>query len=79
MERVAFLIERTGERIGCLLNPESIVRRRVAGVRTRRSAGGLLTGTGLSDDQLIYTGGGTTDDMALLAVRRPSVPRTDGR
>jgi|SRR5262252_8797616 len=61
MERVAFLIERTGERIGCLLNPESIVRRRAAGLRRRRSAGGLLTGRGLSDDQLIYTGGGTTE------------------
>ena len=61
MERVAFLIERTGERIGCLLNPESIVRRRSAGLRRRRSAGGLLTGRGLSDDQLIYTGGGTTE------------------
>jgi hypothetical protein len=61
MERVAFLIEHTNERIGCLLNPESIVRRRVAGLRRRRSAGGLLTGRGLSDDQLIYTGGGTTE------------------
>src|SRR5262245_56686798 len=61
MERVAFLIEHTGERIGCLLNPESVVRRRVAGVRPRRSVGGLLTGSGLSDDQLIYTGGGTTE------------------
>jgi hypothetical protein len=61
MERVAFLIEGAGERIGCLLNPESVVRRRVAGVRARRSVGGLLTGAGLSDDQLIYTGGGTTE------------------
>ena len=61
MERVAFLIEHTGERIGCLLNPESIVRRRAAGLRRRRSAGGLITGRGLSDDQLIYTGGGTTE------------------
>ena len=61
MERVAFLIEQTGERIGCLLNPESIVRRRAAGLRRRRSAGGLLTGRGLSDDQLIYTGGGSTE------------------
>src|SRR5262249_40734477 len=61
MERVAFLIEHTGERIGCLLNPESIVRRRSAGLRRRRSVGGLLTGRGLSDDQLIYTGGGTTE------------------
>ena len=67
MERVAFLIEHTGERIGCLLNPESIVRRRAAGLRRRRSAGGLLTGHGLSDDQLIYTGGGTTElDLDLL-------------
>jgi hypothetical protein len=61
MERVAFLIEHSGERIGCLLNPESIVRRRSAGLRPRRSVSGLLTGRGLSDDQLIYTGGGTTE------------------
>ncbi len=61
MERVAFLIEHTGERIGCLLNPQSVVRRRVAGLRQRRSVGGLLTGGGLSDDQLIFTGGGMTE------------------
>lgn len=61
MERVAFLIEQTNQRIGCLLNPESIVRRRAAGLRPRRSVSGLLTGRGLSDDQLIYTGGGTTE------------------
>jgi hypothetical protein len=61
MERVAFLIEHSGERIGCLLNPDSIVRRRAAGLRPRRSVSGLLTGRGLSDDQLIYTGGGTTE------------------
>ena len=61
MERVAFLIEHSGERIGCLLNPESIVRRRAAGLRPRRSVSGSLTGRGLSDDQLIYTGGGTTE------------------
>jgi hypothetical protein len=61
MERVAFLIEHSGERIGCLLNPESIVRRRAAGLRPRRSVNGVLTGSGLSDDQLIYTGGGTTE------------------
>lgn len=61
MERVAFLIEQTNQRIGCLLNPESIVRRRAAGLRPRRSVNGLLTGRGLSDDQLIYTGGGMTE------------------
>jgi Contractile injection system tube protein len=61
MERVAFLIEETGERIGCLLNPESLIRRRTAGVRPRYSVGGLVTGKSLADDQLIYTGAGLTD------------------
>ena len=67
MERVAFLIEDTNERIGCLLNPESVVIRRRAGVRARRSAGGLVTGADLSDDQLLYAGGGNTElTMNLL-------------
>lgn len=67
MERVAFLIERTGQRIGCLLNPASVEMRRVAGVRPRRSAGGLLTGAALADDPLIHTGGGRTElDLDLL-------------
>jgi hypothetical protein len=67
MERVAFLIEDTGERIGCLLNPESLVLRRQAGVRARKSAGGLVTGADLADDQLLYCGGGNTElTMNLL-------------
>jgi hypothetical protein len=67
MERVAFLIEDTGERIGCLLNPESLVMRRQAGVRARRTAGGLVTGADLADDQLLYCGGGNTElTMNLL-------------
>ena len=67
MERVAFLIEVTNERIGCLLNPESLVIRRRAGVRPRRSAGGLVTGADLADDQLLYAGGGNTElTMNLL-------------
>lgn len=61
MERVAFLIEETGERIGCLLNPDTLVIRRAAGVQTRRSGGGQLTGAGLSDDPVLYTGGGKTE------------------
>src|SRR5882724_3068474 len=61
MERVAFLIEDTGERIACMLNPEDMVVRRVAGVRQRRSEGGVLTGAGLADDVLLYTGGGMTE------------------
>ncbi|HEV2914243.1 MAG TPA: hypothetical protein VGX92_13280 [Pyrinomonadaceae bacterium] len=61
MERVTFLIEETGERIACMLNPESLVIRRLAGVRQRRSAGGVLTGAGLADDTLLFTGGGMTE------------------
>lgn len=61
MERVAFLIEETGERIACMLNPEDLVVRRLAGVRPRRSSGGALTGAGLADDALLFTGGGTTE------------------
>lgn len=61
MERVAFLIEETGQRIACMLNPEDMVVRRQAGVRPRRSAGGALTGAGLADDALLFTGGGITE------------------
>jgi Contractile injection system tube protein len=61
MERVAFLIEETGERVACLLNPESVVVRRTAGVRQRRSIGGSLTGVELADDALLFTGGGMTE------------------
>ena len=61
MERVAFLIEETGERIACMLNPEEMVVRRLAGVRPRRLAGGVLTGAGLADDALLFTGGGMTE------------------
>jgi hypothetical protein len=60
MERVAFLVEETGQRVGCLLNPETVVIERLAGVRPRRSMGGPLTGQGLPDDALLFTGGGVT-------------------
>ncbi|MSP13081.1 MAG: hypothetical protein EXR62_09000 [Chloroflexi bacterium] len=67
MERVAFLIEKTGERLGCLLNPASLVLRRTAGIRSRRSIAGDLTGAGLADDPLLYTGGGRTElELELL-------------
>ncbi len=61
MERVAFLLEESGNRLGCLLNPESLVMRRTAGVQPRRTLGGQLTGERLADDPLLYTGGGTTE------------------
>lgn len=67
MERVTFLIEETNESFSCLLNPESLVIRRAAGLQTRQSAGGKLTGSGLNDDPLIFTGGGRTElEMDLL-------------
>lgn len=61
MERVAFLVEETNERITCLLNPESIMLRRAAGIRKLRSIGGVLTGAELADDKLLFTGGGMTE------------------
>ena len=61
MERVAFLLEHSGERLGCLLNPASLTVRRLAGVYPRRSIGGALTGATLLDDSLLYTGGGSTE------------------
>ncbi len=67
MERVAFLIESTGERIACLLNPESLVVRRTAGVEPHRLKGGTLAGSSAADDRLIFTGGGRTEiDLDLL-------------
>ena len=61
MERVAFLIEESGERLSCMLNPESLVVRRNAGIRPQQSINGSLTGLSLSDDPLLYTGGGRTE------------------
>jgi hypothetical protein len=61
MERIAFLVESTGVRLGCLLNPETLVVRRTAGVTQRHSQGRPVTGARLRDDPLLYTGGGTTE------------------
>ena len=67
MERVAFIVEDTGERIDCLLNPDTVVVRRHAGLRRRRTAGGIVTGTNLADDPLMATGGGRTElELELL-------------
>lgn len=78
MERVAFLIEDTGEHLTALLNPETVVMTRTAGVEPRRSAGSRLTGTGLADDPLMFTGGGRTElkldllfDVELASVGAP--------
>ena len=44
MERVAFIVEETGERISCMLNPEHIVQRRIAGLAPRRTGAGSRRG-----------------------------------
>ena len=67
MERVTFLIEQTGEQLACLLNPESLVIRRTAGVRVRESSSGQLTGPGQTDQPLLFTGGGLMEvELDLL-------------
>lgn len=67
MDPVAFLLEETGERLPCLLNPPSLVARRSAGLRPRGSIGGALTGAGQADDPLLYTGGGRMElELDLL-------------
>lgn len=83
MERVAFLVEETGERIRCLLNPEGIEIRRRAGIHRRSPWQGPLKTEGLSDDPLLTTGGGSTE-MRLhllfdLAVEGADSPVSDVR
>ncbi len=61
MERVAFLIEETNERLVALLNPESIQVRRTSGLRVLDGVPGTIAGAGGSDDLLIGTSGGRTE------------------
>jgi hypothetical protein len=82
MERVTFLVERTGERIPCLLNPEWLEVRRAAGISRRKGVGGAVIGNPRTDDPLVATGGGTTDyELKLLfdvdlIVQAPAFPFT---
>jgi len=67
MERVTFLVERTGDRIPCLLNPEALEVRRSAGIVRRRGVGGAIIGNPRTDDPLVATGGGVTEyELKLL-------------
>jgi hypothetical protein len=59
-------VEKTGERIPCLLNPSSVIVRRRAGVRVRNSTSGPLAGAALKDDPVLYTGGGMTEILLDL-------------
>jgi contractile injection system tube protein len=63
------------------VNPDTVVVRRLAGLRSRRTAGGLVTGTRLTDDPIAVTGGGRTEiELDLLfdvsLVRTPNPPST---
>jgi hypothetical protein len=66
MERVAFMVEQTGDRITCMLNPDSVVVRRISGVQARGVGNGALSRGVLADDPLFYTGGGTTEILLNL-------------
>ena len=61
MERVTFLIERSGERVECLLNPETFTITRQAGLHPQRTLSGVLTGTAEADNPMLATGGGVTE------------------
>src|SRR6266496_1662181 len=61
MERVAFIIQKTGERIVCMLNPETMVARRSAGLLQRNGVSGPLQTTRFTDVALLYTRGGAIE------------------
>lgn len=76
MERVAFLIERTGERVFAMINPDELTFERQSGVAMRSRRRQPLATARRSDDPLIVTGGGVTDlklnllfDVDLLSRR----------
>lgn len=88
MQRVAFIVDATGERVDCLLNPETVEVTRQAGVRPPASSAGHLVGAGQADDPLLFTGGGRTDlvvdlmfdvDLVEPADADPDVRRLTGR
>ena len=60
MERVAFLLPATNKRVHCLLNPESLLVQRRAGLRSAHLAETPINDAQASDDPIIVTGGGQT-------------------
>ncbi|WP_347329657.1 hypothetical protein [Marinimicrobium locisalis] len=61
MEKVVLLVEHSGEHLRCLLNPEQLEIKRQVGVSPRRSLTGAMAGSELTDDPLLYQGGGRTE------------------
>lgn len=87
MERVAFLIEETNERLSALLNPETVRVHRQSGLRVLDERPGTIAGAGGSDDLLIATAGGRTEieldlvfdvDMVLTEPRPVDVRELTG-
>jgi hypothetical protein len=79
VERVAFLIEDSGERVFAMINPDELTFERRSGVGVRRRDEMPLASTHRSDDPLIFVGGGVTDiklnllfDVDLMARSSPS-------
>src|SRR5258708_28483325 len=71
MERVTFVVESTGERLGCLLNPETLQISRTAGTRSRPSCTRSPPRTAASHEPPVYTSGRRTQPglRPLLHVR----------
>lgn len=75
MERVAFLLERSGERIECLINPDTFTVTRQAGLRPQATLSGVVGGRSQSDHPLLATGGGSTELHLELLFDMSKVPR----
>jgi hypothetical protein len=82
MERAAFRIEETGQLITCLLNPEQLVFRRVAGLKSWRTVGGALAASRSAYQPLHFVGGGTTElvlDLLFdVSLHTGTVPLREG-
>ena len=83
MERLAFLLEDSQTWVRCLLNPEGIRMHREAGVHEPAREGLPILGSQLSDDPLLFGGGGRTlYDLQLLfdvSMARKALPDDDIR
>ncbi|SPH24300.1 hypothetical protein DEA8626_03350 [Defluviimonas aquaemixtae] len=67
MERVAFLVERTNTRLSCMLNPESLVFRRLAGIDLETFSTGSVGDRGTRRGSALFTGGGYSElDLDLV-------------
>jgi len=60
MERVTFLVEKTGQLISCMLNPETLLIKRRSGIHQRVIKSVIIDSDKLTDDGLIFSGGGNT-------------------